>query len=150
MLLGEWTQAEAEVGIAFQMAQSMQQSLEYAPAALASAVFWTCRGEPARAREFAEAALTHASPIAVVSEAHSVLARIHTALGDASRAQSHALQAIVDAEQLQAPALVYRAYLAAARTGLRPEANAQTALDAAAAAGLSAELLALQRMFGHS
>jgi DNA-binding SARP family transcriptional activator len=148
MLLGQWPAAEAEVGLAFRMAQSMRESLEYAPAALASSVLWTCRGEPARAREFAEIALTVAKPVAVVCETHSVLARIQVLLGDGMGAQRHALQAILYAEQLQSPVLVYRAYLAAAGAGLRPEKHTQAAVDAATAAGLSTELQALQRMFG--
>jgi len=152
LLLGDVRAAEADVDEAATLAQTIPETLEYAPTLLAEAELCIHEGKLERALSLAKESLLRARPLEQIAEAHIALAQIYLSLGALGEAVIEAAEGLARASQLDSPRIMSLAHLAMARVQSwrgDPEAVApfDAALSAAEAAGAPHERAAVLESF---
>lgn len=113
---GDIALATADLDRATAIAESIPDTLEYAPALLASAELMAARGELGEGLRLAELALERARTVEQVAEAELLLCELNLRFGDPVAAASHARGALIQAQTLAAPRLLALAELATTRS----------------------------------
>jgi tetratricopeptide (TPR) repeat protein len=130
LLVGDLANAAIEIGEALDLAETMADTLEYAPTVLAMAEMRVFKGQLEEALALASTSLKRTRPVDHLVEAHVVLTNIQLARGDASAAATHAAEALSYASRLGSPRLLSLANRASAQTAMSLEpgrANSATA-----------------------
>lgn len=132
LLAGDHVPGAAEIGAALALAETMQETLEYAPTLLAMADVRFAAGEFDAALQLAVKALERARPLDQIVQARTVLAQIHLARREYPQAFTQAKEAVATASRLGSPQLLSLAYLAYAGTSAnRDSAHARDAFETA-------------------
>jgi tetratricopeptide (TPR) repeat protein len=118
LLAGDYRKATLEIEAAFQVAQQMTESLEYAPTLLAMAELRLQIAEPQQALALASRALDCAIPVEDAQQAHLVAAQVHLRLNNFQLAREHANAAVEGGERLRAPRLLSLGYLELAQVNV--------------------------------
>jgi len=127
---------------AFELAQTMTETLEHAPTLLAMAELRADETRLDEALALARHALERARPVEQIADVHVFLSRLYLMLGDQPSANRHAVEALAYALRLGSARLLSTAYLAAAGpAAARAKANTalETALGYAVSAGATFE-----------
>jgi DNA-binding SARP family transcriptional activator/tetratricopeptide (TPR) repeat protein len=134
--------AAADINAAAALAETVAETLEYAPTLLARAELGIADGDLEAALEFAQRSLRGRGTLDQLVEAHLVLAQLHSLLGRPVEASTQAASAVAQAARLASPRLLSLAYLAVARTTSTPgdrESSLIAALEHAETAGAPLE-----------
>ncbi|HEY1295046.1 MAG TPA: AAA family ATPase [Chloroflexota bacterium] len=123
LLAGDREVAAADLGEALALAETMPETLEYAPTLLAMAELRTDVGDLDGALDLALKSLEQARPLEQSVEARTVLARICLAQRDVPRAIAHATEAIDLATRLGSPRLMSLAHLVFAESMAEQDAE---------------------------
>jgi tetratricopeptide (TPR) repeat protein len=147
-LIGECVSAAADLAEALSLAETMPETLEYAPTLLATAELCAHQGQFDRALTLATQALEHARTQDLIIEANIVVAELQLAQGDPAVADEHAAEAVARAGRLGAPRLLSRAHLISAQVAQGSDADGaraafQVALRYAEEAGAAHEQVAV-------
>jgi tetratricopeptide (TPR) repeat protein len=129
--------AAADIGNALTLAETMSETLQYAPTLLAMAEVRAHEGAVDDALSLATRALAHARPLDQIVEAHIVLAQIYLIAGDGLATLAQASEAVAEASRLGCPRLLSLAHLGLAQA--TQEQNVERASGAFQAALRHAE-----------
>jgi tetratricopeptide (TPR) repeat protein len=155
ILQGDRALAAAEIKHALALAETMTETLEYAPTLLAAAELRVMEADFEQALVLAMRALERAKPVEQVIEAHLVVAELQAEVGQQTRAAFHAAEAVRHAETLGSRRLLARAHIAAGRATASRAPHRAVALfekavrDAEAARTPHERALALQALADH-
>jgi tetratricopeptide (TPR) repeat protein len=116
LVRSDQARAEAAIGEALLLAQTMPQTLEYAPTLLAMAQLRASSADLDGALRYAQQSVDCARTAEQLTEVHIELARLKLVAGDAESAAANAATAVTFAERLGSPRLLSLAYLVAAQS----------------------------------
>jgi tetratricopeptide (TPR) repeat protein len=135
--VGDRVQAEADIGAVLALAETMPETLEYAPTLLAAAELRAEVGDLDGALDLASRSLEEARPLDQIVEAHIGLGRVSLARRDVPSAVAHSSRAVGQATLLGSPRLISLAHLVFAKS--MAEQDAERAHDAFKIALLEAD-----------